>query len=55
MPKSAKDIPAFQWYPLNLAAKFSGLSEAMVNYLCRSGLVIPTFRLKRGRGVTRRY
>lgn len=37
------------------AAAFSGLSLAMVNYLCRHGIVAPTLGGKRGRGIRRRY
>lgn len=37
------------------AADFSGISLAMVNYLCRHRIVVPAMGRKRGRGVQRRF
>lgn len=37
------------------AADFSGLSLAMVNYLCRHRIVVPAIGRKRGRGVQRKF
>jgi DNA-binding transcriptional MerR regulator len=37
------------------AAAFSGLTAAMVNYLCRHGMVRPTNGRRRGRGVQRKF
>lgn len=37
------------------AGEFSGLSLAMVNYLCRSNLVVPAIGRRRGRGIERKY
>src|SRR4051812_26805467 len=37
------------------AAKLSQLSNAMVDYLCRTGVLIPTARAPRGRGIPRLY
>lgn len=36
-------------------AEFSGLSMAMVNYLYRTGLIIPSIGRKRGKGIERKY
>ena len=44
-----------EWYTAAQAAKFSNLSVAMLNYLCREGLVEPTCNCIRGRGVHRHY
>lgn len=37
------------------AASLSGLSRAMVDYLCRTKLLVPTIPQRRGRGRQRRY
>ena len=37
------------------AAEFSGVSLAMVNYLCRHRIVVPAIGRKRGRGVQRQF
>ncbi len=42
-------------YSAAMAAKLAGLSRAMVNYLCRAELVVPSGQARRGRGVRRRY
>lgn len=43
------------WFEAKDAAKYSGLTMDMVNYLCRHELVIPSAGNKRGRGSKRRY
>lgn len=48
-PKLLESFPAHQ------AARLAGLSLDMVNYLCRSEIVLPTAGKKRGRGVPRLY
>lgn len=42
-------------FPAGQAARLAGLSLAMVNYLCRNEIVLPTLGDKRGRGVRRQY
>ena len=42
-------------YTIGEAARLSGLSDAMVDYLCRSGVLVPSGRPDRGRGRARRY
>lgn len=37
------------------AARYSGLSVAMLNYLCRTKLIVPTAAPPRGRGRERRF
>src|SRR5687767_7553869 len=36
-------------------AKISGLSTAMIDYLCRAGIVAPSSAKQRGRGLARSY
>jgi DNA-binding transcriptional MerR regulator len=43
------------WYSPAQAAKVSGLSTYMIDYLCRNGLVTPSGNTLRGRGRLRRY
>ncbi|RRQ21967.1 helix-turn-helix domain-containing protein [Thiohalobacter thiocyanaticus] len=43
------------WYPVEIAARLSGLSMDMVNYLCRYGVVKPSGNTKRGRGHRRKF
>lgn len=43
------------WYTAKEAAHYSRLSQAMVNYLCRTEIVEPTCGCKRGRGSRRHY
>ena len=43
------------WFTAEQAARCSGLSLSMVNYLCRSGIVTPSGRVRRGHGRARRY
>jgi DNA-binding transcriptional MerR regulator len=44
-----------EWFSTSKAAALSGLSKAMVNYLCRHGLVEPTCECQRGHGSRRHY
>jgi len=37
------------------AARFAGMTLAMVNYLCRSAVVVPTGGARRGHGRARQY
>jgi DNA-binding transcriptional MerR regulator len=43
------------WFPAATAAKLADLSLAMVNYLCRQGIVEPTCNCARGHGARRHY
>lgn len=43
------------WFPAAVAARHSGLSLPMVDYLCRTGLVEPSCDCRRGHGVARHY
>lgn len=43
------------WYGAAHAARLSGLTTVMVNYLCRTKIVEPSCDCKRGRGSTRHY
>jgi len=43
------------WYGAKQAARLTGLSLAMVNYLCRTEVVVPTCSCKRGHGSPRHY
>jgi DNA-binding transcriptional MerR regulator len=44
-----------EWHTAAVAARLSGLSVAMVNYLCRQGLVEPSCKCPRGHGTKRHY
>ena len=44
-----------QFYTIAEAAKLSGLKSGMVDYLCRTEVVMPTEQRSRGRGIHRRY
>lgn len=46
---------AAEWFPASQAARCSGLSLAMVNYLCRTGIVEPSCSCSRGHGKSRHY
>ena len=46
---------ASEWFPANQAARFSGLSLPMVNYLCRTGIIEPSCTCPRGHGKARHY
>jgi len=43
------------WYPAGQAARVSGMSLHMLDYLCRQGIVVPSGSEVRGRGKARRY
>lgn len=56
MPKKkSKSSKVVSWFSVNEAARHSGLTVYMVDYLCRNGLVKPTGCTKRGRGCVRKY
>jgi DNA-binding transcriptional MerR regulator len=44
-----------EWYDTRDVSRISGLSMAMVNYLCRYGIVKPSGSRARGRGTARKY
>jgi DNA-binding transcriptional MerR regulator len=44
-----------RYFDVKAASKFSGLSRFMVDYLCRSAVLVPTGRAKPGRGRSRQY
>ncbi len=44
-----------EWFDARKAARLSGLSLAMVNYLCRTGVAEPTCDCLRGHGSCRHY
>lgn len=44
-----------QWFPATQAARLTGLSPAMVNYLCREHIVEPSCDCPRGNGKPRHY
>lgn len=54
MPKVPVHDPS-EWFTAARAARLSGLSHAMVNYLCRTKLVMPSCSCHRGHGVARHY
>jgi DNA-binding transcriptional MerR regulator len=43
------------WHTAKAAARISGLTEDMVNYLCRHAIVTPSGSKGRGRGNVRKY
>jgi hypothetical protein len=53
--KNVLQIHGDGWYAAARAAKLSGLTLAMVNYLCREHIVEPSCSCKRGSGTTRHY
>ncbi|HRH32421.1 MAG TPA: hypothetical protein PLK06_03790 [bacterium] len=54
MPKKPVHDP-LQWYSAMQAARLSGLTRAMVDYLCREEIVEPSCDCKRGHGTARHY
>lgn len=44
-----------EWFVLREAAKLSNLTPAMVDYLCRSGVLVPRGKRNPGHGRPRRY
>lgn len=58
MASKLKPREVVEWYTADQAAKYTAVSRAMVNYLCRAGLVVPTAKSpqkRRGRGALRCY
>ena len=58
MATRLKPAEVVAWYTADQAAKYTDVSPAMVNYLCRAGLVVPTAsspRKRQGRGALRCY
>lgn len=43
------------WFSTAAAARLTGHTKAMVNYLCRAGIVEPSCACKRGHGSPRHY
>lgn len=54
MPKRPIHDPS-EWFTAAKAGRLSGLTQPMVNYLCRSGLVMPSCDCPRGHGKPRHY
>lgn len=54
MPKRPVHDPS-EWFSAARAARLAGLTQPMVNYLCRMQLVEPSCSCKRGHGVPRHY
>jgi len=48
-------LDTVNWFTAAQAARCSGLSLSMVNYLCRAGVVIPSASARRGHGRARHY
>ena len=44
-----------RFFEIRVASRLSGLTVAMVDYLCRSSIVVPSARPKPGRGRGRRF
>ncbi len=53
--KQGVEPPIADCYAASQAARLSGLTLSMVNYLCRSKVVIPTGKGRRGHGRARQY
>lgn len=54
MPKKPVHDSA-EWFSAARAARLAGLTQAMVNYLCRVGVVLPSCDCQRGHGIPRHY
>ena len=50
-----KDETVLRTLDVREAAKLSGLTQSMVNYLCRQKVLVPSSRARRGRGRARQY
>lgn len=48
-------MPIESSFTVDKAAKLAGLSETMVDYLCRTRIVLPTANRERRRGIPRKY
>jgi DNA-binding transcriptional MerR regulator len=55
MPKVHPTPATIEWYDTKDVSRISGLSTAMINYLCRYGIVEPSGSKDRGRGTARKY
>jgi DNA-binding transcriptional MerR regulator len=44
-----------EWFPASQAARLSGLTRSMVDYLCRQNIVTPSCSCHRGHGTPRHY
>jgi DNA-binding transcriptional MerR regulator len=55
MVKIQSTTTLVEWHTAKAAARISGLSEGMINYLCRHSIVTPSHGKKRGRGTVREY
>jgi len=53
--KAAKAHPEGGWFDASKAASITGHTFAMLNYLCRTGIIEPTCSCKRGYGRARHY
>jgi len=53
--KNGVESPVVEFFSARRAAKLVGMTLAMVNYLCRNELVIPSGATERGRGRPRLY
>ncbi|MFN3569422.1 MAG: MerR family transcriptional regulator [Polaromonas sp.] len=54
MPKKQIHDPS-EWFTAAQAARLSGLSRAMLNYLCREEVIEPSCSCTRGHGIPRHY
>jgi DNA-binding transcriptional MerR regulator len=55
MPKLHPALALIEWYDTKDVSRISGLTTAMINYLCRYGIVKPSGSKDRGRGTARKY
>lgn len=55
MPRKSDNVHGDGWFTAAQAARLSGLTLVMLNYVCRTGIVEPSCSCKRGRGSTRHY
>lgn len=54
-PEVNIETETIDWFSASQAARLSGLTLAMVNYLCRNGVVAPSGGGQRGHGRARKY
>lgn len=52
---NTKQVVIKEHFLIREAAKLTGLTPAMVDYLCRSGVLVPSGRCTPGRGRSRHY
>lgn len=55
MPKVQPTTVIVNWIDVKSAARISGLSVDMTNYLCRNSIVTPSGDKNRGHGTVRKY